>query len=102
MEFIACGEGVAPFDEREQWTDGCNLVSVKDGVAFMYDRNIKTNEALKDQGFKVIKASALIESAESSSFNIEEIKRTIITIPSSELSRARGGPHCMTMPLERE
>jgi arginine deiminase len=102
IDFIACGEGIAPFAEREQWTDGCNLVAVKDGVAFTYDRNIKTNEALKDHGFKIVKATDLIEEFSKGKLKPENIERTIITIPSSELSRARGGPHCMTMPLCRE
>lgn len=102
MEFIPCGEGITPFAEREQWTDGCNLVAVKSGVAFTYDRNIKTNQALKDHGFNIISAAELIEASKSKSFKVEEVSRTIITIPSSELSRARGGPHCMTMPIERE
>ncbi|MBX9850669.1 MAG: amidinotransferase [Cytophagaceae bacterium] len=102
MDFIPCGEGISPFDEREQWTDGCNLVAVKDGVCFTYDRNIKTNKALKNHGYNILKATDLLEEASSGKFYAETLKRTIITIPSSELSRARGGPHCMTMPLVRE
>jgi arginine deiminase len=101
MDFIPCGEGLAPYDEREQWTDGCNLVAVKNGVAFTYDRNLKTNEALKDHGFKIVGAFDFIEEYKKGKKKTDSVERTIITIPSSELSRARGGPHCMTMPLLR-
>ncbi|MFL5729299.1 MAG: arginine deiminase family protein [Cytophagaceae bacterium] len=102
MDFIPCGEGVFPHDEREQWTDGCNLFSIREGVAFTYDRNLKTNEALQKRGFQIIAASELSQNISNGIVKAEDILKTIITIPSSELSRARGGPHCLTMPLLRK
>ena len=78
VELIKCGNGRRIDAEREQWSDGVNLICVKPGVVIAYDRNFVTNKALKRHGVKVIE------------------------IPSSELSRGRGGSHCMTMALARE
>lgn len=78
VELIKCGNGRRIDAEREQWSDGVNLICIKPGVVIAYDRNFVTNQALKRHGVKVIE------------------------IPSSELSRGRGGSHCMTMALVRE
>ena len=61
-----------------QWNDGSNTLCVRPGTVIAYDRNYITNSLLKDQGI------------------------TVLEIPGSELSRGRGGPRCMSMPLERE
>jgi arginine deiminase len=63
---------------REQWNDGANTLAVAPGVVVVYSRNHVTNELLRNEGIKVLE------------------------IPSSELSRGRGGPRCMSMPLYRE
>ena len=78
VELIKCGNGKRIDAEREQWSDGVNLLCVRPGVVVAYDRNFVTNQTLKKHGVKVIE------------------------IPSSELSRGRGGSHCMTMALARE
>ena len=78
VELIKCGDGRRIDAEREQWSDGVNLMAIKPGVVVAYDRNFVTNETLRKHGIKVIE------------------------IPSSEISRGRGGSHCMAMALVRE
>lgn len=113
VNFIYSGNAEYPYDEREQWTDACNVVAVKEGVVLGYDRNHKTNEAFQKYGFGIIKATEIIAKLEAAYFadkNVDLTKvlntiipaKCLILIPSSELSRARGGTHCMTMPILRE
>jgi len=97
MQLIPCGNGIHPFDKREQWTDGCNVVAVRPGVAFSYERNIYTLKALKAKGYTTVSPKK-IENLLQQNVLIEKL---IVTIASSELSRARGGPHCMTLPISR-
>lgn len=185
VSFIYSGGGITPHDEREQWTDACNLLVLRPGIAVGYDRNKKTAEAFEDLmleidveqmqeqarqnaqtkkdfkdsleeerkkirrekiaknqrlrdflrwlmqkhnrerfkqnrnlfseeaelNFHVIHAKDLIEyfrdelkyDAEGAIQEfVKNLKDTLILLPSAELSRARGGSHCMTMPLSRE
>lgn len=78
VDLIKCGGGDLMIAGREQWNDGSNTLAIAPGVIVTYERNYVTNEILDKKGIKVL------------------------TIPSSELSRGRGGPRCMSMPLERE
>jgi len=100
--FIYSGNNSFPYDAREQWTDSCNLLAVKEGVVVGYDRNDKTVEAFKQNGFEVVKVSELLEQFENGNIAPQKMKDTLILMPSAELSRARGGFHCMSMPILRD
>lgn len=78
LTLIPCGGGDAIAAPREQWNDGSNTLAIAPGVVVTYDRNYVSNELLRSHGIEVIE------------------------IASSELSRGRGGPRCMSMPLVRE
>ena len=101
-KFIYSGNNTFPFDAREQWTDSCNLLAIKEGVVLGYDRNDKTVEAFKQNGFDVIRVNDLLQKFESGELDPQKMKDTLILMPSAELSRARGGFHCMSMPLLRD
>lgn len=102
VTFIYSGNNEFPYDLREQWTDSCNVLALKEGVVLGYDRNDKTAEAFKAAGFQVIHVHELLEELESGKIKVSNLGDTLILMPSAELSRARGGFHCMSMPLLRD
>jgi arginine deiminase len=77
-------------------------LAIKEGIAIGYDRNDKTAEAFREAGFKTIRAIELLEKFERDELSPETLTDTIIMLPSAELSRARGGSHCMSMPILRK
>jgi arginine deiminase len=101
VQFVYSGNDQFPYGEREQWTDSCNLLVLKEGVAIAYDRNDRTNQAFMDKGFQIIQAEEVLDKFRAGVLDPQEMKDTIILLPSSELSRARGGSHCMSLPLKR-
>ncbi len=102
-EIIPSAGGKFPYSEREQWTDACNFLAVREGVIIGYDRNIKTEEEFRKRGFAVMRSAEIIEQVEQGK-SVDEVVTgdTLILLPSGELSRARGGTHCMSMPLLRD
>ena len=78
VTLIRCGGGDFIYSGREQWNDGSNTLAIAPGVVICYDRNYVTNRALREHGVEVLE------------------------MPSYELSRGRGGPRCMSMPIVRE
>lgn len=102
VKFIYSGNNQFPYDTREQWTDSCNLLALKEGVVLGYDRNDKTVEAFRNANFTIVPVNELLEHFEREELRPDEIENTLILMPSAELSRARGGFHCMSMPLLRD
>ena len=78
VKLIPCGRGSEIDAAREQWSDGSNTLAIGPGEVVVYSRNYVTNRSLEEEGIR------------------------IHTIPCAELSRGRGGPRCMSMPLWRE
>ncbi len=78
IQLIPCGGDDKIVGEREQWNDGSNTLCISPGKVIVYQRNDVTNAILKENGL------------------------TVLEMPSSELSRGRGGPRCMSMPLYRD
>jgi arginine deiminase len=100
LEPIACGGDDVIAQQREQWTDGANALAVAPGVCIAYDRNQRTIEALSQSGFDIVPATELL--AGRVLVDLADPRPTCILMPSTELSRARGGPHCLTHALERD
>src|SRR5688572_25396036 len=78
VKFIYSGNNEFPYDSREQWTDSCNLLALKEGVVLGYDRNDKTLEAFKNAGFSVIHAHDLVQQLESGETDVTEMEDTLI------------------------
>ncbi|MDX1684177.1 MAG: arginine deiminase family protein [Saprospiraceae bacterium] len=100
-EFVLGGEGRSPYQEREQWTDACNLLTIRPGVALAYDRNLMTEKAFKAKGYSILPALEFLSLVQNQQLDPDSLTKTIISLPSGELSRARGGSHCMSCPIDR-
>lgn len=101
VKIIYSGGNEFPYDDREQWTDSCNVVALKEGVVIGYDRNDFTANAFKKAAFNIITTTELFKQFDEG-LQPNSIENTLILLPSAELSRARGGSHCMSLPLLRD
>ncbi|SKB89267.1 arginine deiminase [Parapedobacter luteus] len=102
VRIILSGNNEFPYDAREQWTDSCNLLAIQDGVVLGYDRNDRTTAAFREAGFDVVDVNTLLADLEAGRLSADRLVDTLVLMPSAELSRARGGFHCMSMPLLRD
>lgn len=102
VKFVYSGNNEFPYGAREQWTDSCNLLALREGVVVGYDRNDKTLAAFRELGFRTVRAKDLLQEFEAGISSPETLSDTFIMLPSAELSRARGGSHCMSMPILRD
>ena len=100
LEPIYCGGKKAVDQQREQWTDGANAFALAPGILLLYERNIRTAEELDSHGYHIVYEDDLLLGR--TELETWTHKKYALQIQGHELSRARGGPRCMTMPLERE
>ena len=99
VTFIPCGGSDLIHQKREQWTDGANLFAPAPGAVVGYERNRRTFEELRQHGYRVVSAESFLSFYESGSFTSGE--KVAIQLAGTELSRGRGGPRCMTLPIAR-
>lgn len=96
---VRCGGDDPIAERREQWTDGANAFALAPGIILLYDRNVRTAEELGRAGYRIVDENDLLLGREE--LDLRKGK-CVVRLAAHELSRARGGPRCMAMPLVRE
>jgi arginine deiminase len=100
LEPVPCGGSDAIAQQREQWTDGANTLALAPGVITLYDRNVATADELDRRGWRVLAAEEVLLGRDE--VDLDGAARTCLLLASHEISRARGGPHCLSHPLQRD
>ncbi|WP_103027554.1 arginine deiminase family protein [Salinibacter altiplanensis] len=100
LTFIPCGGTERLHQEREQWTDGANVFAAAPGAILGYERNGRTFERLREHGYRIVSAESFLSYFESGEFHPGR-EKVAIQLGGTELSRGRGGPRCMTLPILR-
>jgi arginine deiminase len=100
LDPVYCGGESAVDQQREQWTDGANAFALAPGIILLYERNVRTAEALAARGYEIVYEDDLLLGR--TELETWTDRKYALQITGNELSRARGGPRCMTMPLDRE
>jgi len=100
IEFISCGGAEPHQQEREQWTDGANVFAAGPGAIIGYERNRRTFEGLRNHGYRIVTAESFLSYYEHSDYT-PGAEKLAIQLAGTELSRGRGGPRCMTLPIAR-
>jgi arginine deiminase len=98
LEPVLCGGRNPILQQREQWTDGANAFALAPGVILLYSRNLATCEQLARAGYRVLHAEQCLGDP---AVDLLDGGKYAVVLDSAELSRARGGPRCMTLPLAR-
>lgn len=98
VEWVPCGGSDPRAAAREQWSDGANAVCLAPGRIVLYGRNTATLRELNRRGFEVLTPAQFIANAE---WLLQGGRRFVVALGGSELSRGRGGPRCLTLPLLR-
>ncbi len=106
MRAIPCGGDDPTAQRREQWTDGANYMAISPGVVVGYARNERTAAAMSEAGFRVVDAKSFLREFERDfREDYDELvasgRRYAVQIIGPELCRGRGGPRCLTLPVER-
>ena len=97
--FIHCEGEELINQRREQWTDGANLFALAPGFVVGYERNLLTYDALREHGFHVVEVEAFMNYHAGNPLASDQ--KVALQLRGHELSRGRGGPRCMTMPIVR-